>query len=84
MHRMLLALVASGALTPTPKVPEQQPRPAMRVRRREKIATGPLTAAELARVVWAQCMRDYHAGSTEASADLEALLADALASGAAR
>jgi hypothetical protein len=83
MRRTLLALVASASVTST-KAPEQSRPVAQRTRRREKVASGPLTAGELARTVWAQCMRDYHAGATEATADLEALLADALAAGGAR
>lgn len=81
--RTLLALVTAAGLGGVmPKPPRQDAPP--RARRRQKIAVGPLTATELAPLVWAQCMRDYHGGATEATPDLEKLLADALASAGAR
>lgn len=84
MRRTLLAIVASASMSPAPASAQQNRPAAPRIRRREKVASGPLTGAELANMVWAQCMRDYHAGATEASPDLQALLGDALASGGAR
>lgn len=84
--RTLLALVTAAGLGGVmTKPPRETLRAApARSRRREKVVHGPLSPPELAALVWAQCMRDYHAGEHAATPDLEKLLADALAAGGAR
>lgn len=82
--RTLLALVTAAGLGGGMTKPPRETLRATPARRREKVARGPLTPTELAALVWAQCMRDYHAGETSATPDLEKLLADALAAGGRR